>query len=125
MKIQRPYVAVVQGEIASWSYDSTTGYVTINAKSIIVPGRNGGPDMHSLIVAVCLGIADPNAPVEQIKEMYVSTNAHDWKMIPPKPQDKNPKFDYKITGKDGLKNGFSKCICQKPYWILCISNQKI
>ncbi|MEW6407641.1 MAG: hypothetical protein AB1465_03045 [Patescibacteria group bacterium] len=113
MEMQQPYVAVVQGEVTSWSYDSETGYATINAKSITVPGRNGGPDMHGLIVAVCLGIADPNAPTDQIKGMYVSTNAYDWEMIPPKPGDKSPKFGYEITGKDGLKNGFFKMYMPK------------
>lgn len=113
MKMQQPYLTVVQGEVTSWSYDSTTGYATINAKSITVPGRNGGPDMHGLIVAVVLGMTDPNAPKEQIKGMYVSTNAYEWEMIPPKPEDKSPKFGYEITGKDGLKNGFFKMYMPK------------
>lgn len=110
-KMQEPYVIISEGDIVSWNYNKETGHTTVNAKNIIIPGREGKPDMNGLIVAAVLGL--PSGAPEQIKGTYISTNAYEWEMIPPKMGEKNPKFGYIITGKDGLKNGFYKMYIPK------------
>lgn len=91
----------------NWSYDSTTGQVTVNftATGLKSVTDFSVPEGNAIFVIALMPVSadGTDGPPAEMKGGWLSTNIMDWELIPPSPAA--PYFGFELTGPSG-ETGF-------------------